>query len=541
MVATSLTEHGLIDMVAVRARIAQAVSMLAPAGGLNDLDPLAAMPDGFALTLHNWVPDTGTVRVRPGYRKHLTGLTKAIDTLLVYNDAAGTITLLAATADGLYDATTPTASPVLAYAAIEGAWSYVNFSTVGVAYLVAVNGVDPGFLYDGTAFTTMTETTTPTNPGQIDGVNPADLIDVTSHNGRLWFVQTDSLVAWYLPVNQVGGLAKPFYIGGIVKRGGRLLAIRSWSVDSGDGMSDKLAFITNTGEVAVYSGSDPDTVDTWGLEALYYLATPAGARAVLRFGGDIVLVTTMGVVSLSSAMSSSISQALYSGTLSRRVNRTLNRILVKLGSTFVRSFESLSSTDFDLVVLNVPKSNTSDPTQFVMNVQTGAWSTTDYPISTMAYTKQSLFFGTEDGSVMQSTIDMTLDEIEADGSGGTPITSYVMSGFSYLGDPSMQKHFKFLRPVFQANSPPSYALRVVVDYELSPLGRQPVTPTTTSASLWDLAIWDFSSWASFGETYRPWNGADALGYAGAVQMRMTTTNDVSLVAFEWIFEPGGLI
>ena len=55
---------------------------------------------------------------------------------------------------------------------------------------------------------------------------------------------------------------KPIYLSGASTKGGKLLFGATWSIDAGDGTDDKCVFVTDNGEVLVFTGSDPGTPPT---------------------------------------------------------------------------------------------------------------------------------------------------------------------------------------------------------------------------------------------------------------------------------------
>ena len=60
--------------------------------------------------------------------------------------------------------------------------------------------------------------------------------------------------AWYLPLNSAGGALQMIPLSGAATKGGKLLACFTWSVDAGDGLDDKLVFMTDLGELIIFTG-----------------------------------------------------------------------------------------------------------------------------------------------------------------------------------------------------------------------------------------------------------------------------------------------
>lgn len=134
----------------------------------------------------------------------------------------------------------------------------------------------------------------------ITGVDTANLSDVWAHNRRLWFIEENSLNAWYLPIDSIGGTAVKFPLSGVFKLGGVLLFGSTYSSDSGAGLDDRLVFVTSEGEVAVYAVSAD--LSQGQLEGVYFIGRPLSKRARYHVGGDLVTLTTFGAVSLATAI-----------------------------------------------------------------------------------------------------------------------------------------------------------------------------------------------------------------------------------------------
>jgi hypothetical protein len=128
--------------------------------------------------------------------------------------------------------------------------------------------------------------------------------------------------AWFLDVDAIAGPVEQFPVGQLFKFGGFLMAIYTWAVDSGDGMNDKLVLISSKGEVAIYSGLDPTDATQWSLEGVYRLGAPVGRRCGASYGGDLLLLTTDGVVPLSKSLQST--QVNTRDNLTDKVQQTIS-------------------------------------------------------------------------------------------------------------------------------------------------------------------------------------------------------------------------
>lgn len=542
----------MLNRIAARRQVSRALAQPAPTGGLNDLDPISAMDPNYLLECTNFYPDTGLLVVRPGFQEWATGLGAPVKTIMSYSAVDGTFQRFAATDAGVFDITSPTSTPVNKHAATNGYWSSVNYATAGGQYLIAANGVDAVMLYDGTTFSDFTEVAVPAGPGQIKGVSPALLNYVISHKGRLWFIQKNSMTAWYLPVDSVGGEAKPFFLGGIFRRGGYLVAIARWSADTGEGLDDRLVFITSTGEVASYAGTDPAVAADWSLDSTFYVAPPLSNRSVSEFGGDLLMLCRRGLIALSTLVTSSSNENIFSQALTQRISRSLIQITSAPNPPFPA--EVTLYNDAAWVVINiyngVPElaspygvilGDGNRPIQLVMNSLTGAWGKFDYPVRTVRAIDRLLFMGTDDGRVVAVTPNSYFDNVPIAGGSGDPIEASAMGSYTYLGDPTANKHAKFVQPVFQTEVKPSFAIRVLPDFRLDQFTITLTPAEAAGNAIWDLSNWDLSNWASLEKVYRPWVSANSLGYAFAWQLKVSTASAFGLSAIKWVWEPGGLI
>ena len=122
-----------------------------------------------------------------------------------------------------------------------------------------------------------------------------------------------------------------FPLGQEFLRGGRLVAIYTWTIDGGNGPNDYLVFITSEGEVALYTGIDPNDATAFTKVGTFYVAAPLGDRCFLRYGSDVLILTENGAFALSTVLSAiaadrsksisdRISQAFAYATSSFRTN-----------------------------------------------------------------------------------------------------------------------------------------------------------------------------------------------------------------------------
>ena len=202
----------------------------APVGGWDTREALADMPAKNAVIMDNWFPGTDKVTLRLGTAEHVTGLGGSVETLLEYTPLTGSGKLFGARGGNIYDVTTAGAVGSAAVTGKSNArWQQVQIGTAGGQFLLCMNGADAPLNFNGSAWATTPAITGPT---------AASLIWCNLHQRRLWVGEKESLTAWYLPVNSIGGAASSFSMAGVARLGGYIMAMGTWTRDAGDGVDD---------------------------------------------------------------------------------------------------------------------------------------------------------------------------------------------------------------------------------------------------------------------------------------------------------------
>jgi len=537
-------------------KVCQITSTGAPTRGINDTDPLPNMPEGYAISSYNMFPGNGAMQTRPGTRKWAHGIVDGsgnavpVKRLFTYNAVDGSQQFFASTRAGIFDISQPSevngvyTSPVLVHPLTNGVVTTSQFANTGGNYLIVVNGTDPAAIYDGSAWVSFTQTGSPSQTppiGEIQGVDPTTFIDVIAFKGRLWFVQKNTMSAWYLETDSVAGPATEFLFGGVFGHGGYLYELATWSYDSGSGMDDNLIVRSSAGEIAIYQGTDPENVDTFSLVSVFFVSVPVGKVAYTDLGGDCLLLCKAGIIPISKIVSGVASESLYESTLTRNISKTLSRI-VNSGN-FIPNWEIHNIPLLQAVVVVMPASPDRPARQYVMNVMTGAWGEYDLSANCIGVFGGVPYFGTVDGKVFAHNLrDPARDNVNYDGTGGSPILSGFLTAFSYFGDLTTLKHYKLVRPIIQASLEPTVRVSLALDFNVGDTAtfNTPVlSPQDTSD--WDSAVWDEGIWGDTTTIYRMWSTVVGLGFCAAVRVELTTVVPTSFVAYELSFEVGGAI
>lgn len=527
------------------------VSIPGPIRGWVASGSLAAPEPGGAEVLENFFPTATSAILRRGSARHATlgDGTLPVTALFSYRNG-NQEELFGATENAVYDITTITSAfnYLLATETDDtlvtdagdnfgelstfgldvltgqtgGDWVVVQFATSGSVVLRGVNGQDTPFVYDGATWST-----TPA----ITGAVPEDLNYVWVYKNRLFFVEKESLNAWYLPVDSFGGTASKFPLGGVFTLGGRLLFGSSWSLGDGaqGGLSEQCIFVSTEGEVAVYQGADPGS--NFSLVGVYRIGKPLGKHAFIRAGGDIVISTDIGKVPLSQAIQrdyAALSPSAVSAPIETAWNETVE---LRSGSPWV----SKVWPDKQMMAVALPTVDGTDPEWFVANTRTGAWGKfTGWNATCLEVFQGRLFFGSTEGRVIEAMVTGQ-DE-------GLPFTGVYVPMFTDLGAAGY-KATGMCRAVIKARYPVRERLSIQEDYEVN-LPPNPDATPVSDESVWGSAVWGSSTWgtAQKASVYQNWRTVTGGGHALAPAVQITsgeiTPLDVEVVRTDLTFKIG---
>lgn len=374
-------------------------------------------------------------------------------------------------------------------------------------------------------------------PG-ITGIASSDLTYTWAYRNRLFYIQKDSLSAWYQDdVDAIGGPVSEIPLGGVFNLGGSLLFGASWSLDSGSGgsgLSMQCIFVTTEGEVAVFQGSNPEGTD-WSLANVYRIGKPLGKRAHIRAGGDIVIATDIGFVPLSTAMQRDIA-ALSPSAVSYPIEDAWNQaVALRSGGPW----NCAVWPSAQMVIVALPTIGDEVPTWFVANARTGAWAPfTHWDATCVEIFKNRCFFGSQDGRVVEANVT-GLDQ-------GQPFVASYVPLFDDLGQPALLKAAKMARATIQANVAIRDKMAFQKDYGVT-LPAPPDAAPVDVGSVWGGAIWGQSIWGESRplQTYQTWRVVVGNGYAVAPSLQITSGSivpiDAEIIRVELAFEASGVI
>ena len=520
------------------------VTSAAPIGGLNVSDSLVSMPPTDATVVRNWFSQPYGMEVRRGYVRHATGLGAEVDTLMEHIPAtAGLGKLYAFAGANMYDVTAPgdqVRVPVVS-GLTNSIWNTIGIANAGGQNSVAYNGFDNGiWVRDNGTITRISLAVNPLSPtaDEIAGVDPKLLISGCIHQKRMWLVQKNTLKAWYLAPEAVTGQAQQFDFGSVFTRGGRLIQVASWTLDSGIGPDDLLVAITSLGEIAIYTGTDPSSVTTWQLKGIFYTGAPLGRRALVSVAGDLLVLTQFGLLSMNAAMQTSDTAAADGN---QYLSQKIQYLISVLASDLIDEigWDLINWPDTNMLLINVPI--IGEHGQLVQSTITKGWSQWDnMDANCWLVAGRYLIFGGVDGSVYRAWEGYTDKAIQSDATTitrGEPISAQLQTAFNYYGGMSVIKHAKMVRPVFLNSALVKYNIKANPDFNYD----QPLdagAANSASGALWNRGLWNQDSWAGGLRTQKLWTSVSGIGAAFAISIALETENPVLWAAYDFIYEEG---
>ena len=490
-------------------------SIPAPTGGWNDRDELDLMPEQDAVRLVNAFPDVNKVSSRNGFSSHNTSDAE-VQTLVEYAQYDGTRKIIGADDGDVRDYTTASSPTTLGTGFTNNKWQTATY----LNQIVFVNGADQPQKYDGTTFGNATYT------GIADD---SVLINVSVYKNRLYFIEKESTSIWYGGAASVTGALTELDIGDVLKLGGKLLYAGSVSQDTGSGLQDIFAIITDKGEVVIYNGTNPGNAD-WTISGRFYIPAPLGAeRCAFNLYGDLGIITEAGVFSLSSIMSSGA--VVYNSAITDKIQNAFNNAAKLYGSNF--GWQGIVIPRSKWLLINIPVSS-SQSHQYVMNLLNGSWCKfTGMNAKCWGMLSEVPYFGT-------TTAVLKADSGKNDN--GAAINVDIKQAFNYFENRQNTKQFLLCKPVITANGAIQLELGLAVDNQDTTTGYSTIGAEATSGGKWNTFKWNTTKWAGGRVDISNWDSIFGLGRSAAVKLKSSLTNvQFDFTATHITYKVGGIL
>lgn len=509
---------------------AQTARFRSPVRGWVSNVSLAAGLKDAAIVMDNWFPTATGVRLRGGSEEYVDLGSNPITFMFTYS-ASGVEKLFACETAKVWNITSTANADITGQT--SGDYSWQQMETAGGNYGYLCNGADSPQLYDGSSWAAVTGASSIA----ITGVTTTGLSHPWVYRNRLYFVEKDTQQAWYLPLDSVGGSATVHTLRGVFQNGGSLLMGATWSTDAGDGADDYNVFVSDQGEVAVYTGDDPGA-DNWSLVGRYDLGgKPLGKNATMRAGGDLLIATMQGIVPLSQVLQKDPAALKLSAVTVQIEPDWIN----EADRRQTRNWHMVKWVEKNMGFVALPVvDGTTDPMAYVINLQTGAWARyTGWDTRSCATYRGGLYFGTSDGRVMI-----------AESGGNDDGEVYVCSvawHFDDLRRPAQFKTAVQARATFRAAKAFNPQLSMSVDYAQS-FPAAPDSVANFTVDEWGSAIWGTAVWGA--QTTQAtvstmWKSVTGAGFTHAPQVQVTcgTTPvpDAEMMSLDLLYRGGGVV
>jgi hypothetical protein len=594
-----VSQHQAFRRVAVPAQVAQRLDTItfpAPTRGIIQTENESFMQPGAAVVCDNWRPTMKGVALRGGCDRWAV-LPETTPIYSAFNYDSGIIhKMFMANAAKIYDVSTST--PVLVKSGqTSGNYRASQLATAGGDWLLAVNdNGDFPLRFNGTSWVTLDGTPPPnwanntayvvgnrrmdttdrsywkcavahtsaaagtfaadraahptfwtvdlpadgvswiTGPAGSNVVGGGHLTYVCKYRNRLFFIEQNSMNAWYLPLNAVGGLLAMIPLSGAATEGGKLLFCTTWSIDAGDGIDDKLVFATDLGELLIFTGSNPSDAANWRQEGRYEISPPMGMNAHIAIGGDLLIATVDGIVPISGAITKSRAE-LELAAITRSIKPIWRAEVLEKREW---PWTMCKWDEYGAIFVAVPGSAPGKERCLVVNAATGAWARyTGWDATCFARMRGDMFFGTQHGVIMQA------DRTGYDD--GLPYVATLVGGWEVFQSPSQTVTWRQARASFSARAgePFQPQLSATTDYVVV-LPPPPVAgPDPGLLDLWDQGLWDSAKWDA-GTPTAPsvrntgWVSIGITGFSHAPIVQVTVAQqakpEVDLISIAATFE-----
>lgn len=540
----------------VQAPIVNGTRLPAPNKGIDTRAALGRMAEENCIYAFNLVPTEQGMRVRDGFREWQIdvediGTPFGVHTLIVFD---GTVTtpsdnrLFAVTNEGIFNVTDEGATPILEIAFTADTTKDAGYGVYahyiekdGDEFLYYADSKNGLFEYDAT-LDTWTQATGITGPNLL-------VIDfVVVHKQRMWLVEQDSNIGWYLPIASANGAATEFFFGPKFPHGGKLKALINWSVDGGIGLDDYLIAISSSGDVVPYQGSDPSTIEApgttggWAVRGTYFIGKiPEGKRFFSEYSGELYMLSSFGLIAMGDLLRGVDPTDIAAVSLTFPIASVIRRELLDNSEAF--GWEPVFVPSQGTLLIQAPRNpRTGRHIQYAMNLALQGWGIwRDVPMTAFVEWDNRMYFGTLDSRVM--VMDVPRDNILLDtgnpNAGGTPIEFSLLSSYSDLNSPGKYKIGQYVRGDFLAGVSVNYNTKIIYDFVVAEQILALVPSATDPVATWDISLWDAGIWGS-GELIAQsrLQGAGGHGRTMAVAMRGQAVDFTRFLGFDVLWTEG---
>jgi hypothetical protein len=252
---------------------------------------------------------------------------------------------------------------------------------------------------------------------------------------------------------------------------------------------------------------------------VWIVGAPIGTRSLMKYGGDLLVLTLDGLIPMASALQSSRLDPNIA--LSDKIQGAFAAAAAAYRDNF--GWCMLYNPKNNALIVNVPVREGAQE-QFVMNNITKAWCRfTNWNAFHFGLLDDTPYFGAATFVAKAWTTGSTgyIDDT-------SNINGKILQAFNYFETRGVKKIFTRARPSIFSNGTPSVRVGINVDFNISD-NVAPISFSTPLTALWDSALWDTAVWGSDLEIQNNWQGVTGVGYCGSVQFQSSSNK----LAIQW--------
>jgi hypothetical protein len=588
-------------MAVPQQRRAVTASVPSPIGGWNARDSVAEMNPLDAVVLNNFYPTPSEIQLRKGYTQYATGITGQVDTLMQYSGGS-TSKLFAAAGSTIYDVSSAGAATSVVTGQGSDRLQYVNASTAGGNFLVAVNGADAPLIYDGTNWIKYATTSTAQTISNLTSSGTTCTLVTSVAHG---LVTGNQVTITGASPAEYNGTFKITVVNGTTFTYTALSAPAS-SPASPLGSYTVAKFLTGTtiaNLIHINLHKERLYFVETGTLKFYYLAANAISGAlssfdlggVARNGGYIMAMGTWtldagyGVDDYAVFITNNGEVIVYKGSDPSDPNDWSLIGVWQLGQVFARrcffkfAGDLLLITQDGIVPLASalqssrldPRINVTDKIYYAVSQAADLYNT-EFGWQIHYYAKQNMLIfnipviGGQQQYVMHnitkawasfSGINATCFEVYDEdmyfGGNGyvgkfwdglsdndQNIKASCQQAYSYFDARGQLKRFTMVRPIlFTDNGNPAVLCGINTDFETqNNVGQVTFNPALVSVGVWDVSTWDDYDWGGGNTISKNWQGVTGIGYAAGIILNIASQDiDVRWASTDYVMERGAIL
>lgn len=529
----------------------QGYTMPPPSTGLDVVTPIDNMEPTSALELVNIFPGAGAPTVRLGYKQFANlGTSSPIRFMHEFPLQDGTARLIVAQDAKIYSVSSTgvvtNVSKVGGY--ISGAWNKELFG--GNIYLANNSGSD--------APQVLTSAGVVAQDINASGVTLANLCNVASYRERLYFIERNTMKAWYHKTARATLVSASAVLDSvdfqyIMRRGGYLLFTGSYTNQTAATSQDYFMAVSSEGEIVMYSGYSPDDPN-WSLVAHFVIGKPLGPKAFVRVNQDVWIITQQGIVPVSALFQMDPEQAL--NVVSYKINPLITQYATQVALS--EMWNGFFWPAGRRVYITLPDS-TSTSTLLVYSIDSKSWTqfalySGEHSVASCKYNNLP-FYGSNTGIVYQGETGYA--DVVTASSSGESIQFAARCAFSFYGSRGNYKAFKDIRPIIKAKRGLTLQLGLDTDFKRQSVVTSVTTPASTFTawgSQWGIGAGTLNPSTGLPMTtyFQPWSGdveyifdrysAAGQGHCAAIRFGGSIKNSsCQFIGFEIRYDLGGQV